>query len=169
MRLFDFSTQFKALYELCEEIETNENGEVIDNTDVLSSLFNDLEMDLSEKLENTAYLIKELETNEKALKDEAKRLNEKAKVLENRQSRIKDLIKAALEASGQTKIKSSKFSFSLKTLEEFNYDEVNMFALDSQFKRFKEEINKTEIKAFIKAGGSVDGVRIAEKTSLTIR
>ena len=64
MRLFDFAIEFKGLYELCEDIEVDENGEIIDNSETLSSLFNDLEMELSDKLENTAYLIKELETSD---------------------------------------------------------------------------------------------------------
>ena len=170
MRLFDFASQFKGLYELCEEIEVNEEtGEIIDNTDLLSQLFNDLEMDLSEKLVNTAYLIKELETSEKALKDEAKRLNEKAKVLENRQARIKELIKTTIESSGQTKIKKDKFNFSVTTRKSLNYDNVNMFGLDREFIRVKEELDKNKIKDYVKAGGSIEGVFEVETSSLTIR
>lgn len=170
MRLFDFASQFKGLYELCEEIEVNEEtGEIVDNTDLLSQLFNDLEMDLSEKLVNTAYLIKEIETSEKALKDEAKRLNEKAKVLENRQTRIKELIKTTLESSGQTKIKTDKFNFSVTTRKSLNYDNVNMFGLDREFVRVKEELDKNKIKDYVKAGGSIDGVFEVEISSLTIR
>lgn len=170
MRLFDFSKEFKSLYELCEDIEVNqETGEIIDNSDVFSQLFNDLEMDLSSKLENTAYLIKELELSEKALKDEAKRLNDKAKVLENRQSRIKDLIKSTIESSGQSKIKTDKFSFSVSSRKSFNYDNVNMFALDREFIRVKEELDKNKMKDFIKAGGSIDGVYEVETSSLSIR
>ena len=169
MRLFDFAIEFKGLYELCEDIEVDENGEIIDNSETISSLFNDLEMDLSDKLENTAYLIKELETSEKALKDEVKRLNEKAKVLENRQARIKELIKTTLESSGQTKIKTDKFSFSISNRKSFNYDGVNMFALDSQFVRVKEELDKNKMKEFIKAGGSIEGVFEVETSSLSIR
>lgn len=170
MRLFDFASQFKGLYELCEEIEVNEEtGEIIDNTDLLSQLFNDLEMDLSEKLVNTAYLIKELETTEKALKDEAKRLNEKAKVLENRQTRIKELIKTTLESSGQTKIKTDKFNFSVTVRKSLNYDNVNMFGLDREFIRVKEEPDKNKIKDYVKAGGLIDGVFEVETSSLTIR
>lgn len=170
MRLFDFATQFKGLYELCEEIEVNkETGEIIDNSELLSQLFNELEMDLSEKLENTAYLIKELEISEKALKDEAERLNKKAKVLQNRQTRIKELIKITFESSGQTKIKTDKFSFSISNKKSFNYDNVNMFALDSQFVRVKEELDKNKMKEFIKAGGTIDGVFEVETSSLNIR
>lgn len=170
MKLFDFSKEFKSLYELCEEIEVNqETGEIIDNTSLLSEMFDNLEMELSDKLENTAYLIKELETSEKALKDEAKRLNEKAKVLENRQTRIKELIKTTLESSGQTKIKTDKFNFSVTTRKSLNYDNVNMFGLDREFIRVKEELDKNKIKDYVKAGGSIDGVFEVETSSLTIR
>lgn len=169
MKLFDISTEFKALYELSENIEHDENGEIIDNSSELAELFGNIETELHDKLTNTQYIIKELEVSEKALKDEAKRLNEKAKVLANRQKRLKDLIKTVLLASGETKVKTDKFNFNLRTIETYNYDDVNMFALDDEFKRVKEEIDKTKLKSFIKAGGVVDGVKITEETSLTVR
>lgn len=169
MRLFDISIEYKALYDLAETLDFNENGEVIDNSLELSELFGNIETELHDKLINTQYIIKELEVSEKALKDEAKRLTEKARVLANRQRRLKDLIKTVLIASGETKVKTDKFSFNVTTRETYNYDNVNMFALDDEFKRVKEEIDKTKLKTFIKAGGTVEGVTISEETSLTVR
>ena len=170
MRLFHIASEFKAIYSLCEDVEVNqETGEIVDNSDLIAELFNGLEMELSAKLENAAYLIKELENAELGLKNEAKRLNEKAKVLENKQAKIRELIKIALESSGQAKLKTDKFNFSLSTKKSLNYDNINMFALDREFVRIKEEIDKTKITSFIKAGGTVEGVFEVEKTSLTIR
>ena len=57
-------------------------------------------MMLETKLENVMYIIKDLEVSEKALKDEAKRLNEKAKVFENRSNRLKEMIKDVLNKRG---------------------------------------------------------------------
>lgn len=169
MRLFDIGTEFKALYELAETLDFNENGEVVDNGLQLAELFGDIEAELHEKLTNTQYIIKELEVSEKALKDEAKRLIEKAKVLNNRQKRLKDLIKTVLIASGETNVKTDKFSFNVTTRESFNYDDVNMFVLDDEFKRVKHELDKTKIKDFVKAGGLIEGLKINEETTLTIR
>ena len=170
MKLFNIASEFKAIYSLCEDIEVNpETGEIIDNSDLISELFNSLEMELSDKLENSAYLIKELENAEIGLKNEAKRLNDKAKTLENKQNRIRELIKVTLESSGQSKIKTDKFNFSLSTRKSLNYDNINMFALDKDFVRIKEEIDKTKIASYIKAGGTVEGVFEVEKTSLTVR
>jgi len=168
MKIYDISEEFKSLYELSETIEVNEDGEVIDNSETLSSLFNDLEIELSTKLDNTNYIIKELAVSQQALKDEAKRLTDKAKVFENRQNYLKVLIKEALESSGQTKIKS-KFSFSLSTRKSLNYDDVNMFGLDTEFVRVKQELDKTKMKDYINAGGTIEGVKEVEKTSLSIR
>lgn len=168
--LYGISQEFKALYDLAEEIEVDENGEVIDNSKMILELFEELSNDkLEVKLENVMYIIKEIQNNQKALKDEAKRLNEKAKVFENRENTLKEMIKNVMTISGQAKIKTDKFNFSMKTIEDYNYDDVNMFGLDDEFKRVKEELDKTKIKNFVKAGGVVEGLRITEKTSLAVR
>jgi len=168
MRIYDIGTQFQELYNLVDEVETNEDGTILDNSETLAELFNDLEVELSEKLDNTSYIIKELAVSEQALKDEAKRLTSKAKALSNRQAYLKELIKNSIIASGQASIKS-KFSFSVKTIKSLNYDDVNMFGLDDEFIRTKQELDKTKLKEYIKAGGVVEGVKEVENTSLTIR
>jgi len=168
MRIYDIGTQFQELYNLVDEVETNEDGTILDNSETLAELFNDLEVELSEKLDNTNYIIKELAVSEQALKDEAKRLTAKAKALSNRQTYLKELIKNAIISSGQASIKS-KFSFSVSTRKSLNYDDVNMFGLDDEFIRTKQEIDKNKMKDYIKAGGNIEGVKEVENTSLTIR
>src|SRR5574344_554768 len=171
MNLFKIEQEYKALQELTEDIEFNpETGEIIDNSELIKQLFDELSNDkLEVKLENIMYIIKELEVSQTALKDEAKRLNEKAKVFENRSLRLKEMIKNVMIVSNQDKIKTDKFSFSVRTVEKWDYDHINLFALDSDFVRVKQEIDKTKIKEFVKAGGTIDGLRISEDTSLTVR
>lgn len=171
MRLYNIAEEFTALYELAEQVEYNEEtGEMIDNSETLKELFNELSEDkLEVKLENVMYIIKELEVSKNALKDEAKRLTDKAKVLDNRASRLKDMIKDVMDISGQAKIKTDKFNFSVRIIEDYNYDDINMFGLDSEFIKVKEELDKTKIKSFAKAGGVIEGLRVSEKTSLTVR
>jgi hypothetical protein len=119
-------------------------------------------------------LIQELQNffriiSQTALKDEAKRLNEKAKVFENRALRLKEMIKNVMIVSNQDKIKTDKFSFSVRTVEKWDYENINLFGLSDEFIRTKQEIDKTKIKEFVKAGGTIDGLRISEDTSLTVR
>lgn len=169
MKIYDIGQQFQGLYDLVESVEYDENGEVVDNSEVLAELFNDLEIELSEKLINTNYIIKELALSEQALKDEAKRLTEKAKVLANRGGYLKDRIKDVIVASGQSSIKTDKFNFNVRVQESYNYDDVNTFGLEREFIKVKEELDKTKIKQFVKAGGVIDGLRIEEKSVLSIR
>lgn len=169
MRLYDIGNEYQALYDLAEAIEYDENGNAIDNSLELSELFRDIETELQQKLINTNYIIKELAVSEQALKDEAKRLTAKARVYENRQKRLKDLIKTVMIATGETKIKTDKFNFSTTTREVYNYDDVSTFGLDPEFVRVKEELNKTKIKEFVKLGGVVEGLKVSEETSLSIR
>ena len=170
MKIFDIAEQFNGLYKMSEEIEINEEtGEIIDNSESLTELFNDLEIELSDKLDNTNYIIKELGASEIYLKDEAKRLIAKSKVFENRQIFLKELMRSAILASGQSKIKTNKFSFSITNRESLNYDDVSIFGLDSSLVRVKQELDKTKIKEYIKAGGEVDGIKKVESTSLSIR
>ena len=171
MNLFKIEQEYKALQELTEDIEFNpESGEIIDNSELIKQLFDELSNDkLEVKLENIMYIIKELEVSQTALKDEAKRLNEKAKVFENRALRLKEMIKNVMIVSNQDKIKTDKFSFSVRTVEKWDYENINLFGLSDEFIRTKQEIDKTKIKEFVKAGGTIDGLRISEDTSLTVR
>lgn len=171
MNLFKIEQEYKALQELTEDIEFNpETGEIIDNSELIKQLFDELSNDkLEVKLENIMYIIKELEVSQGALKDEAKRLNEKAKVLENRSNKLREMIKNVMVISNQDKIKTDKFNFSVKRVEKWDYENINLFGLSDEFIRTKQEIDKTKIKEFVKAGGTIDGLRISEDTSLTVR
>lgn len=169
MRLFDISKEFEGLYSLLEEIEVDENGVIVDNSEIIASLYESLRGDLSEKLQNTIYVCKELAANSETLKAEAKRLTEKAKVFENREKKLKLLMKEVILSSGEMKHKTDKFSISVRTSEVYNYDDVNTFGLDPEFIKTKIEIDKTKIKAYVKAGGTVEGVRISEDTIMTVR
>lgn len=169
--LFQIEQEYCALHQLSQEIDfDSESGEIIDNSELIKQLFDELSNDkLEVKLENIMYIIKELEVSQTALKDEAKRLNEKAKVLENRSNKLREMIKNVIVISNQDKIKTDKFNFSVKRVEKWDYENINLFGLSDEFIRTKQEIDKTKIKEFVKAGGTIDGLRISEDTSLTVR
>lgn len=166
--LFNISEEFNTLYELANEIQYDEDGNIIDSSDILSDIFNELENDLVDKLDATNYIIKELKANEQALKDEAKRLTDKAKALANKQERLKQIMKSAIEVSGNAKLKG-KFSYSITQRESYNYDDVSLFGLDEEFIRTKQELDKNKIKDFVKAGGTIDGLKVEAATQLNIR
>ena len=166
--LFEIGAEFQSLYEIANGIEYDEDGNIIDNSSLLVELFNGIESDLATKCDNTNYIIKEIDSDAEMLEKEIKRLQGKKKALENKKDRLKELIKNTISISGQAKVKG-KFSFSITDYESFNYDDVSTFGLSDELIKVKTEIDKTKIKEFVKAGGSVDGLKIETKQKLNIR
>lgn len=169
MRLFDIGQEYKNLYDLAETIETDENGEVIDNSKELQELFNGIELELNQKAEGVAYICKDLKASYSALEEEIKRLQSKVKTLKNNETTLKTRLKEAISESGQSKIKTEKFSFSVSKREQLNYENVSLAFLEEDFIKTKQELNKTAIKDYYKAGGSVEGLKVSEIEVLSIR
>lgn len=169
MKLFEIAQEFEGLYSLLEEVETDEDGAVVDNSETIASLYSDIKGELTEKLDNSVYICKELIANAKTLKEEAKRLTEKAKAFENNEKKIKQLMKEVIIQSGEMKLKTNKFSINVRTSEVYNYDDVNLFGVSDEFIKTVQSLDKTLVKKFIKAGGTIDGVRVTEDTIISVR
>lgn len=172
MRLFEIATEFKELRDLVEnDLEFDpETGEVIDNQEILVELFNGLQVKLSDKLDNAAYVIKELDVTSESLKAEAKRLSDRASHLAKNAERLKSLMSFALSESGEEKIKTEKFTFSFRKSETVEID--SLFTpddYDRRYIRIKREFDKTKIKAALKAGEVVEGASLSENMNFQIK
>ena len=66
------------------------------------------------KLESYCKIIKNLEADMEALKNEAKRLTDKRKLLENNIDRLKKAMFDSMKATGTTKVKGQLFSVSIQ-------------------------------------------------------
>lgn len=172
MRLYEFSNQFMELREMAEMLDyDNETGEIIDNSSVIKELWNELSLSLEAKLENAAYLIKELDIAEVALRAEVDRLNKKARVMAKNADRIRELMQYALKASEQEKIKTDKFTFSLRKSSSLEINELvaPLEFMPKQFVRVKKEFDKTAITKALKAGEIIEGCVMVTSESLQIR
>ena len=172
MQLYEFNNQFMELREMAEMLDyDNETGEIIDNSSVIKELWSELNLSLEAKLENAAYLIKELDIAEVALRAEVDRLNKKARVIAKNADRIRELMQYALKASEQDKIKTNKFTFSLRKSSSLEIDEMicPLALMPKQFVRTKSEFDKTAITKALKAGEFIEGCIMTEKESLQIR
>lgn len=172
MRLFEFNNEFMNLRDMAELIDYDHlTGEIIDNSSVIKELWSELNLNLEAKLENAAYLIKELDTAEVALRAEVDRLNKKARVMAKNADRIRELMQYALKASEQDKIKTDKFTFSLRKSSSLEIDELvaPLEFMPKQFVRIKKEFDKTAITKALKAGEIIEGCVMTEKESLQIR
>lgn len=172
MRLFTIAEEFNTLREIVEnDLEFDpETGEIVDNSAVIAEMFNDISVLLSDKLDNSAYVIKELEATSDALKEEAKRLSDRAAHFAKNAEKLKTLMAMALEASGEQKLKTDRFTFSFRKSESVEIDPmVTPEDFDRRYIRIKREFDKTKIKDALKKGERIDGASIVEKQNFQIK
>lgn len=103
------------LYQLTNNYETVLNmlyDEDADEQMILDTL-EAIEGEIEDKADNYAKIIKELEAKQNARKEEAKRLTESAKVLENRVKALKSNLFNSMKATGKTKFATDLFSFNI--------------------------------------------------------
>ena len=166
--LYEISKEYKDLFEITQhESFDAETGELIDESEATKSLFDGLEDTLGNKLDNTQYISKELLSDSTALKDEAKRLNAKAKALDNKALYLKELMFGALNASENKKLKTQKFSFSISRSESVSIKDES--ELPREYVRIKKEADKAKIKKDLKDGVAIDGCSIQEKFNIGVR
>jgi gamma-glutamylcyclotransferase (GGCT)/AIG2-like uncharacterized protein YtfP len=172
MKLFEIATEFKALRDLVEndcEFDS-ETGEVIDNSSSLDELFNGIQLKLSDKLDNSAYVIKELDATSEALKEEAKRLAARSSQLVKNAEHLKSLMSYALSQSGDDKIKTDKFTFSFRKSESVEIDSlITVEDFDRKYVRIKREFDKTKIKTALKNGEIIEGASLSENLNFQIK
>jgi uncharacterized protein YciI len=146
MNLFDLSNEFIALQTLLLEAQSPEDIKAV------NELYSEIGAKLSEKLESTAYIVKGIESDVKMLSDEIKRLQARKKSLENKAKYLKELAKDALVASGDFKLKTPKFTFSVSVRKEIDYTKLDTQSLGDDYFRVKRELDKTKLKEAVKNG-----------------
>jgi hypothetical protein len=172
MRLFDIAAEFKTLQDILEnDIEYNEEtGEITDNTSIINQLFFELNVLLSDKLDNSAYIVKTLESTAATLKEEAKRLSSRAKSLENNAEKLKNIMSYALEQSEDKKLKTDKFTFSFRKSEVIEIDNIlTAEDIDRKYVKIKREFDKIKIKDALKNGVKIEGINLVEKQNFQIK
>jgi hypothetical protein len=104
------------------------------------------------------------------LKEEAKRLSERATRYTKNADKLKDLMSLAFNASGEKKIVTTKFTFSTRKSETVEFDELlSPDDFPRQFVRIKREFDKTKIKEALKKGEIIDGAKIVTNQNFQIK
>ncbi len=162
---FSILAEFKAINELTNEVEYDEEtGEVIDNTETIKTLLDELNNSKEEKLDNIEYVKREFKMRETALQDEIKRLQERKASMASKQEQLKNLQEFLMNGE---KVKTDKFTFSYGTTK--SVDITDESAIPEAYLKVEFKVNKTELAKVLKAGGAVDGAELVEKTSLRVR
>ncbi len=156
-----------TLYEINEKIrvflENNidpETGEIL-NLDTLG----DLELERSVKLENYALAVKNIRADIEAIKAEEDALKARRERLSNTKNRLEAVLKQELDGE---KFTTARVQITHRKTN--SVEVLDITALPEKFLRYKPaEADKTAIKAAINAGETVDGARLVNGLSMTIK
>ena len=164
MTLYELNDQFRMLYELAEDPDTDQ--------ELLESTLEALEGELEVKADGYARVMRQLEADAANLKLEEKRLATRRTACENNVKRMKQALQYAMEASGKTKFKTELFSFGIqKNPAAVVMDTDQLINIPIKYLIQQDpKIDKTKLKEDLKAGVNLDGIAHLEQSeSLRIR
>ena len=160
--LFEINTELQRLWDAAVDPETGElNEEILADFEVL-------EMDRTTKIENIGCWIKNLKADEEALKAEAKAMADRAKAAGNKAESLKRYLEAALHGE---KFQTPKVAILWRRVQAVEVDEMEVAELPEQYVRRKISVepDKTAIKDALKAGEIIEGCRLVERQSMSIK
>ena len=161
MKLYEIPEQYRLALEGIEVDE--ETGEIL-NADAIDQF----EMDAKEKIENAALFVRELERESQAISEEADRMRNRAKAVERKAERVKNLILTALQPFNG-KVKTQRITVYERHTDVVKIADGSMLPDAYVTKKVTVSRNKTELKRAIKAGATIDGVTLVDSVSVVMR
>lgn len=162
MKLYELQENYLNLLELLENPEVP--------VEMVQAALNEVEGEIEDKAENIVKLIRSIEADIEALKEEGLKLFNKRKSLENKRDNLKIYLESSLKAIGKQKVKGGIFTLSiqknapkliLEDLEGIPKEYINIETV--------KVANKDKIKQDLKAGIEINGAKLEQTESLRIR
>ena len=163
MRLFEIVDGVGDLLELSVSRETGEISE--EGLAALSAL----EMDLSEKLINTALYLKGVEAERDAVAKAAKELADRAKIHTRQADRLRKYLSDNMERVGHEGLSDPRVKLSWRTSTAVVCDEDARFFLPVELLAVKTSPDKKAIGDLLKAGTEVAGCRLETRKNLQVK
>ena len=176
--LYEIDYQLRVLEDYMCDPDT---GELLDE-DSFNAKFDEIQMALNEKIENSMCFYKNLQADIEAFKAEEKNLAQRRKVKENLAERVKNRIDNYVtmqftdEDGNVDKDNLNKWKFETPKVK-LSYrksDSVDVYDIDSLPKEYiKEKIevsaDKTALKKDIKSGKEINGAKIVTNLNMQVK
>lgn len=154
--LYELTGQFLDVYNLELDEETK--------LDTLDSI--DWEIEYETKVENYIKVMKNLEADVEARKNEIKRLMELNKADEKKKEHLKDTLSASMSLTGHERVDTSLFKVSFRKSQAVEVDEA---VLPEYYKVATWKADKKRLKEDLKKGLEIIGASLVEHKNLSIR
>ncbi|MBT2759937.1 siphovirus Gp157 family protein [Paenibacillus sp. ISL-20] len=160
MKLYELTGMYKKFNDYANDILEDDMSE-----DEIQALIDNLESidDLIEnKCENTAKLMKNIEADIKALKDEEDRLAKRRKVLQNKHDGIKSYMQSMLESSGINSVNAGLFKVRLQANPP-SLNVINPKLIPDTYKITQDpKIDTKSLLDAVKKGEVIEGVELVK-------
>lgn len=159
MKLYELTENYAKLLEMAEEMDTDA---IVDTLEALQEAIED-------KAENIAKLIRNLEADVKAIRDEEKRLAERRQAIESKVERLKSYLQEQLEIAGIDKVKRPTITVAIQKNPP-SVDIIDEALIPADF--FVPQPAKLDKKAILerlKNGEEVPGVTLKQTKGVRIR
>lgn len=158
-KLYELTADLLALQSMMEES--------VDDEQVLMDTLEAVQGEYEFKLESCCKVIKNLEADMDALKNEAKRLTDKRKTLENNIERLKKAMFDSMKAVGKDKVKGQLFTVAIQknggVIPVVTAPDVDTSKLPDQLVIVTEKPNLEAIRELLEAGKKVEGFELGER------
>lgn len=159
MKLYELTENYNQVLEIAEQLDTETLKDTLDSIDEAIEI----------KVENTAKVVRSLESNVDAIESEIKRLTAKKSTLNNNIKAIKSYMQESMEQVGKDKIKGQLFNIGIQNNpQSVNIIDENKINLD-YFIEQPSKLDKKLLLADLKDGKEVEGAEIQQTRSLRIR
>ena len=158
--LYELTEQYAQLLAIAEDPDIDPQ--------VLADTMEALDGEIEQKADGCARVMRELEANAKARREEARRQTERARVEENSVKRIGAALQRLMELSGKRKFRTELFSFNIAK----NPDAVvipDEGRVPEQFLKAEIKVDKAAIKEALKGGQEFDWAYLEASEGLRIR
>lgn len=160
MNLFELTENYVKFFTMLEEAD--------EITEELEEMANNLNIAIEEKSDNYVKMIKNLDADVEAYKNQEKIFNKKRKTAENKIAWLKKNLQASMELQGRKKVETELFTISIQK----NTPALDITSEDNigdEYYKIERTLNKRDLLNDIKEGLIIDGVGIKQTESLRIR
>lgn len=160
MNLFELTENYVKFFTMLEEAD--------EITEELEEMANNLNIAIEEKSDNYVKMIKNLDADVEAFKNQEKIFNKKRKTAENKIAWLKKNLQSSMELQGRKRVETELFTISIQK----NTPALDITSEDNigdEYYKVERTLNKKDLLKDIKEGLIIDGVGIKQSESLRIR
>ena len=176
MKFYELAEQYNTVRAMLDSGATfTEDAQDCDYEQALRDTLDGIGGELEDKAADIAVLVKEMNAEAAALKEEEYNLAERRRAKENRVKWLTQYLTDNMQAAGLAKVDKPRATLSFRKSKGVKIDDEEGFILwaeqagQDRFLNVKTTVNKTAIRDALKAGDELPGAVIEERQSLQIK